>query len=347
MINIGVVGGTGYTGAELLRLLSGHPDINIHIVTSRTEAGRSVDEVFPGLRGRLDLQFASFEDRRLWDCDLVFFATPNGTAMQHVPKLLEKGIRVIDLAADFRLQNEEVFRQWYGIAHACPELLKTAVYGLPEVNRETISKASLVANPGCYPTAIQLGLLPLIESGRVTNSVIVDAKSGVSGAGRGANVNNLLCEVSESFKAYGVDGHRHTPEIHQGLKQMQLSGQAAIDMDLTFVPHLVPMVRGIHATIYCSLKDRNIDVQALFENRFRNEPFVDVMPVGSHPETRSVKASNQCRIAVHHIKGSDRVIVLAVIDNLVKGAAGQAIQNMNIMFGLDETCALNGIALMV
>jgi N-acetyl-gamma-glutamyl-phosphate reductase len=272
----------------------------------------------------------------------VFFATPNGVAMQQVPALLEAGVRVIDLAADFRLRDAAEWAQWYGQPHACPELLEQAVYGLPEVNREHIATASLVANPGCYPTAVQLGFLPLVENGLVDVShLIADAKSGVSGAGRKASVANLLGEAGENFKAYAVSGHRHLPEIRQGLQQT-----TDAKLGLTFVPHLTPMIRGIHATLYATLNETAGDLQALYEARYRNEPFVDILPAGSHPETRSVRGANSCRIALHRPQGGDTLVVLSVIDNLVKGAAGQAVQNMNVMFGLDETAGLDGIALL-
>ena len=346
MIKVGIVGGTGYTGAELLRLLAVHPEVELQTITSRSESGRPVSELFTGLRGKVDLTFTEPDDQALAQCDLVFFATPNGIAMKSVPALLEKGVKVIDLAADFRLKKPSQWQQWYGQKHDCPQLLERAVYGLPEINRSKIKSASLVANPGCYPTATQLGLLPLMREGLVSGNIIVDAKSGVSGAGRGANVGTLLCEASESFKAYGVPGHRHLPEIRQGIEVMAQAGRSGFSGELVFVPHLVPMIRGIHATSYCTVKDHSVDLQALFEQTFGNEPFVDVLPEGRHPETRSVKACNQCRIAVHRPQGGDTVVVLSVIDNLVKGAAGQAIQNMNIMFGLNELTGLNAPAVM-
>ena len=345
MIKAGVVGGTGYTGAELLRLLAVHPQVELSVITSRSEAGRPVSELFPGLRGKLDIAFTEPDDDALAACDLVFFATPNGIAMKSVPQLLEKGVKVIDLAADFRLSNTDDWHQWYGIEHACPNILEEAVYGLPEMNRTDIASAQLVANPGCYPTATQLGLLPLIREGLVSGNIIVDAKSGVSGAGRGAKVGSLLCETSESFKAYGVPGHRHLPEIRQGISRMAQDAPA-FSGELVFVPHLTPMIRGIHSTLYCTVTDHSVDLQALFEQTYANEPFVDVMPAGSHPETRSVRGCNQCRIAVHRPQGGDTVVVLSVIDNLVKGAAGQAIQNMNIMYEFDEVTGLNTPAMM-
>jgi len=341
MMRVGIVGGTGYTGVELLRLLALHPKVQIEVITSRGEAGTRVADLFPNLRGYIDLEFSEPDQAVLADCDLVFFATPNGIAMGMAEQLLGRGVRIIDLAADFRLKEAAVWREWYGMEHACPELLKEAVYGLPEVNRSRIAKARLVANPGCYPTAVQLGFLPLMEAGCVDHSVLIaDCKSGVSGAGRKASVGTLLAEASESFKAYAVPGHRHLPEIRQGLEQVTGSS-----VGLTFVPHLTPMIRGIHATLYARLIDSAVDLQAVFENRYQQEPFVDVLPAGSHPETRAVKGANQCRIAVHRAPNVDTVVVLSVIDNLVKGAAGQAVQNMNIMFGFEEGAGLESIGL--
>jgi N-acetyl-gamma-glutamyl-phosphate reductase len=269
---------------------------------------------------------------------VVFFATPNGIAMTQTRELLEAGVRVIDLAADFRIKDVPLWEKWYGMTHACPDLVAEAVYGLPEINRAQIKSARLIANPGCYPTATQLGFIPLIEAGAIDTSFLVaDAKSGVSGAGRKAEVHALLAEAGDNFKAYGIPGHRHLPEIRQGLSLV--AGKA---VGLTFVPHLTPMIRGIEATLYARLT-KDVDLQALFEQRYRGEPFVDVLPAGSHPETRSVRAANICRIAVHRPQGGDTVVVLSVIDNLVKGASGQAVQNMNIMFGLDESLGLTQV----
>ncbi len=338
-IRVGVVGATGYTGAELLRLLIGHPRVELAVVTSRSEAGRPVWSLFPNLRGHLDLHFSAPDESALQACDHVFFATPNGVAMTQAPALLEAGVKVVDLAADFRLRDPALWRQWYGMDHACPQLLEAAVYGLPEVNRARIRKARLVANPGCYPTAVQLGLLPLLEADVVDRRrLVADCKSGVSGAGRKAQLGTLLCEASEDFKAYAVPGHRHLPEIRQGLEAL------GAPVGLTFVPHLTPMIRGIHATLYAPLTVDAVDLQALFEQRYRDEPFVDVLPAGSHPQTRSTRGSNWCRIAVHRPQGGDMVVVLSVIDNLVKGAAGQAVQNMNLMWGWEETCGLRNVA---
>lgn len=341
LITVGVVGATGYTGVELLRLLAGHPGVEIKIVTSRSEAGRPVADLFPNLRGHIDLRYVAPDIDDLAECDLVFFATPNGIAMTMVPELLDAGVKVIDLAADFRLQDADEWEYWYKMEHACPDLLDEAVYGLPELNRELITEARLIANPGCYPTSVQLGFLPLLEQGLVdAEHLIADTKSGVSGAGRKESIPNLLTEASENMKAYAVDGHRHLPEITQGLSSVSDAPVA-----LTFVPHLTPMIRGIHATLYADLVVDDLDLQELYEEFYVDEPFVDVLPPGISAETRSVRGANSCRIAVYQPQGGDVVVVTSVIDNLVKGAAGQAVQNMNIMFDFEETCGLEAIAL--
>lgn len=341
MIKVGIVGGTGYTGVELLRLLARHPQTELKAITSRSEAGMPVAEMFPNLRGRVTLAFSTPEEAELEKCDVVFFATPNGVAMHQTRALLEAGVRVIDLAADFRIKDIAVWEKWYKMEHACPDLVAEAVYGLPEINREKIKGARLIANPGCYPTAVQLGFLPLLESGAVdTGFLIADVKSGVSGAGRKAEIPVMFAEASDNFKAYAVGGHRHWPEIKQGL-----DGFSGKSVGFTFVPHLIPLIRGIHATLYARI-GTDIDLQALYEKRYADEPFVDVMPAGAHPETRSVRGANICRLAVHRPQGGDTVVVLSVIDNLVKGAAGQAIQNMNILFGLPEDTALADVGML-
>ena len=341
MIKVGIVGGTGYTGVELLRLLAPHPNVELRVITSRSEAGSRVSAMFPNLRGFVDMAFSDIDPKLLLQCDVVFFATPNGTAMTMARELLDAGVRIIDLAADFRLKDPALWEQWYGMRHACPELLEEAVYGLPEMNRAGIRSARLVANPGCYPTAVTLGFLPMLEAMVVDNlHLIADAKSGVSGAGRKTELGLLLSEAGENMKAYGVSGHRHLPEIHQSLVQL-----AGGEVKLTFIPHLTPMIRGIHATLYANLS-KDVDLQALFEARYQDEPCVDVLPAGSLAETRSVRGSNMCRIAVHRPQRGDTVVVLSVIDNLVKGAAGQAGQNMNILFELEENMGLQGIALL-
>jgi N-acetyl-gamma-glutamyl-phosphate reductase len=341
MVKIGIVGGTGYTGVELLRLLARHPQASLRAITSRGEAGTRVADMFPNLRGHVDLNFTDPKDAALSQCDVVFFATPNGIAMQQTRALLDAGVKVIDLAADFRIKDIATWEKWYGMTHACPELVAEAVYGLPEVNRAQIREARLVANPGCYPTAVQLGFLPLLEAGVIDpDYLIADAKSGVSGAGRKAETHILFSEAADNFKAYGVPGHRHWPEIKQGLERV-----AKRPVALTFVPHLTPLIRGIHATLYMCLIDE-ADLQTVYEKRYAQERFVDVLPAGAHPETRSVRGSNVCRIAVHRPRGEKTVVVLSVIDNLVKGAAGQAVQNMNIMFGFDEGLGLDNLGLL-
>ncbi len=342
MIKVGIVGGTGYTGVELLRFLVNHPQVQIQAVTSRAEAGTSVADIFPNLRGYVDLAFTDPAQENLHECDVVFFATPNGTAMQTTPQLLAAGVKVIDLSADFRIKDIAVWEKWYGMTHACPDLVAEAVYGLPEMNRTAIAKARLIACPGCYPTAVQLGLLPLLRADVIESTpLIADAKSGVSGAGRKAAVPVLMGEAGESFKAYNVAGHRHLPEIVQGLNQV-----AQQPVNFTFVPHLVPMIRGIHATLYATLKQDNVDLQQLLATHYQNEPFVDVLPARAHPETRNVRGTNMCQLAIHRPQNGSTIVILSVIDNLVKGAAGQAIQNMNIMCELPEAMGLKQVALL-
>ena len=346
MIKVGIVGGTGYTGVELLRILSAHPEVSLQAITSRKEDGMPVADMFPSLRGRVTLAFSAPEKALLDQCDVVFFATPHGVAMAQAPALLAAGVKVIDLAADFRIKDTAVFETWYGMAHSCPALLEEAVYGLPEINRDAIRRARLIGLPGCYPTSMQLGLAPLLAMPEpLINemALIADCKSGVSGAGRKAEVSSLMAEASDNFKAYGVKGHRHHPETVQGLAA--ISGRP---IGLTFVPHLVPMIRGIHSTLYAPILPhaRSVDFQALFEQHYVNEPFVDVMPPGSHPETRSVRASNMLRIALHRPGNGDLLVILVVEDNLVKGAAGQGVQCMNLMFGLAEDAGLQHVPVM-
>ncbi len=339
MIRIGIVGGTGYTGVELLRLLAQHPEADVRAITSRKDVGTAVADMFPSLRGRYDLAFSDPGKADLRSCQLVFFATPHGVAMAQARELVDAGVRIVDLAADFRLKDPAVFEQWYGMAHTCPELLAESVYGLPEMNREAIRTAHIVGNPGCYPTAVQLGFLPLLEAGVVdAGHLIADCKSGVSGAGRKAEMGLLFSEAADNFRAYALKGHRHLPEIVQGL-----TDACTTSVRVVFTPHLTPMIRGIHATLYAQVTQPGVDLQSIYERRYASEPFVDVMPPGSMPDTRSVRAANVCRIAVHRPQGGDMAVILAVVDNLVKGAAGQAIQNMNLMFGLPETTGLTAL----
>lgn len=344
MIKVGIVGGTGYTGVELLRLLAQHPQVQLHAITSRKEDGLPVADMYPSLRGRVNLAFSTPEKAELTSCDVVFFATPHGVAMAQAPELLAAGVKVIDLAADFRLQDVAVFEQWYKLPHSCPEVLKEAAYGLPELNRAAIQQARVVGNPGCYPTTMQLGFYPLLKAGVIdASNLIADCKSGVSGAGRKAEVGTLFSEASDTMKAYGVAGHRHTPETVAQLQRMTTD-----KVGLLFTPHLVPLIRGMHSTLYARLtKDMSdAELQALFEDTYRDEPFVDVMPFGSHPETRSARGSNMLRLALHRPAQGNTVVVLVVQDNLVKGASGQAVQCMNLMFGLPETTGLGHIAVL-
>lgn len=344
-LKIGIVGGTGYTGVELLRLLSVHPNAELSAITSRGEAGLPVADMFPSLRGYVDLKFTDPAQSNLNECDVVFFATPHGVAMSQAQALLDANVKVIDLAADFRLQDTAVFEKWYKMPHSCPDILKKAVYGIPELYREQIKSAQVIGNPGCYPTTVLLGLAPLLEQGLIDFSapIVADSKSGVSGAGRKAEVATLFAESSDNMKAYGVSGHRHHPEIHAQLAQL-----AGKDVQFIFVPHLIPMIRGMLSTIYVKLSEKAklVDLQALFEQRYQQERFVDVLPAGILPETRSVRGSNKIRIALHKQAGTDYLTLVVVQDNLVKGAAGQAIQNMNIMFGLAENKGLEVVPLL-
>ncbi len=348
MISVGIVGGTGYTGVELLRLLLRHPDVQVSVLTSRTEAGKRVDDMFPSLRGYTDLQFSDLDMNVLKHCDVVFFATPHGVAMKHAAELVAANTKVIDLAADFRLQNLQQFEKWYGLEHSCPDILTESVYGLTELNREKIKQAKVVGNPGCYPTTVQLGLAPLFKSGQELvkpASIIIDAKSGVSGAGRKASLGMIYSENADNFKAYGVAGHRHHPEIVEALEN--ISGQSGVFDQILFIPHLVPMIRGMFSTIYVDLTEQgqNTDLQSLYEIFYADEQFVDVMPSSSSPETRSVRGANQLRIALYKPQPT-KLVILVVQDNLVKGAAGQAVQNMNLMFGCAENAGLTGIGLL-
>ena len=349
MISAAIVGGTGYTGIELIRLLSAHPEVSIDLLTSRTEAGKRADEIFPSLRGISDIVFSDLGDKTLstlQQCDVVFFATPHGVAMKQAEALTQAGVKVIDLAADFRLQSLADFEHWYQQPHACPELLKIAVYGLPELNRDKIANAAVVGNPGCYPTTAILGLKPIIEAQNkqstrlIESRIVIDAKSGVSGAGRQAKLALNYAETTDNFEAYGVTGHRHLPEIEQGIEQL-LSSQ--FNQRVRFLPHLVPMIRGMFSSIHLEMTEAGtaIDWQNEFEKSYATEIFIDVLPQGIYPDTRSVRASNRLRIAVHQDNERHELTILVVQDNLVKGAAGQAVQNMNVMFGLDEALGLN------
>ena len=348
-VRIGIVGGTGYTGAELLRLLVRHPHADLRAITSRQDAGMPVAEMFPSLRGHTELRFSAPDEAPLTACDVVFFATPHGVAMNQARTLLAAGVRIIDLAADFRLRDTATFERWYGMPHACPDLLAEAVYGLPEFNRQAIRKARIVGNPGCYPTTVQIGFAPLLRMAGLVDRghLIANCASGVSGAGRKAELGYLFAEAADNFKAYGVKGHRHGPEINQELRRIAGLTDEDAALSCLFVPHLVPMIRGMHSTLYARLtaEGQKADLQAMYANAYADEPFVDVLPAGSAPETRSVRGANVLRLAVHK-PTPDTAMILVAQDNLTKGASGQAVQNMNIMFGLPETAGLDLPALL-
>lgn len=348
MIKVGIVGGTGYTGIELLRLLALHPEVSVTVVTSRADAGKNLNTIYPNLRDLYDLKFTAPTFESLKNCDVVFFATPNGIAMTMAEQLLDTGVKVIDLSADFRLKDVKVWEKWYGMAHACPDLIKESVYGLPEVNRAQLKTASLIACAGCYPTAVQLGLMPLMEQGLIDfDNIIADVKSGVSGGGRRGAIPMIMSEIGESVKAYAVEGHRHLPEIKQGLAAMA-SAENKVSMDeigLTFTPHLIPMIRGIYATIYTKTTADLADIHALYRTHYQDENFVTVLDLGVEPNTRNVRGSNFCQLGLFKPQGENTLVVLSVIDNLVKGAAGQAVQILNINYGFSENLGLDTVAL--
>jgi N-acetyl-gamma-glutamyl-phosphate reductase len=344
MLNVAIVGASGYTGLELIRILHCHPEVTLTCLTSEQSAGRKISDIFPTLRGRCDLTLENLEPVRVAEkADLIFTALPHKAAMEVVPTFLKLGKQVIDLSADYRLSDPEVYGAWYE-PHLNPANLKTAVYGLPEVRRAKIKDARLVANPGCYPTSIILGLAPLLMKGLInTGDIIADSASGVTGAGRSAKVDSLYCEVNEGFRVYGVGGvHRHTPEIEQELSL--LAGESLV---ITFTPHLVPMDRGILSTVYATPRTATTTVELvqLYQDFYSGEPFVRVLPQGSLPNTAFVRGSNFCDIAPLVDSRTGRVIIVSAIDNLVKGASGQAVQNMNIVCGFPETMGLEGLAL--
>jgi N-acetyl-gamma-glutamyl-phosphate reductase len=344
MLKVAIVGASGYTGLELIRLLDRHPEVVIKCVTSEQSAGKRISEIFPSLRSRCDLVLEPLETSAIIQkADLIFTALPHQAAMLVVPDFLAAGKKVVDLSADYRLHDPTVYGAWYE-PHKNPELLPEAVFGLPELRREAIKKARLIANPGCYPTSVILGLKPLLENGLIDiTSIISDSKSGTSGAGRSAKVDSLYCEVNDSFKAYGVGGlHRHTPEIEQ-----ELSWLAGQPVTITFTPHLVPMDRGILSTIYAT-PTRTVTTEelvALYANVYKDEPFVRPLPKGQFPSTAFVRGSNFCDIGVTLDVRANRIVVVSAIDNLVKGASGQAIQNMNLVCGFSEILGLEGLAL--
>lgn len=344
MLKIAIVGASGYTGLELIRLLDRHPQVEISCVTSEQSAGKRISDTFPTLRGRCDLVLEPLDPAAIAaKADMIFTALPHQAAMKVVPAFLAAGKKVVDLSADYRLHDPEVYAAWYE-PHLNPELLPEAVFGLPELRRDLIKQARLVANPGCYPTSVILGLKPLLENGLIDPATIIaDSKSGTSGAGRSTKVDSLYCEVNDSFKAYGVGGvHRHTPEIEQ-----ELSGLAGKPVTITFTPHLVPMDRGILSTIYAT-PTRAVSTEelvALYADTYKDEPFVRPLPKGQLPATAFVRGSNFCDIGITLDSRANRIVVVSAIDNLVKGASGQAIQNMNLICGFPETMGLEGLAI--
>lgn len=334
MIRAAVVGATGYTGLELVRILSTHKDVELTAITSRSTPATLFSEIFPSFKDIVSLETEEFDAATIArKADVAFVALPHGSAMDVVASLLTEGLRVVDLSADFRFSSLATYEQWYG-DHSSPELLKDAVYGLPELNREKIAHAKLVANPGCYPTSVVLPLIPLLKEGHVANeTIVVNSASGASGAGRSASLPNIYCEVNDSFKAYKIGEHRHTPEIEE-----LLSLAAGEELLISFTPHLIPMNRGICSTITAKLKNNTStkDLLKVLDDFYHNETFVRICPEGSYPDTANVRGSNYCDIGLKVDERTGRVVVVSAIDNLVKGAAGQAVQNMNIMFGLDE-----------
>lgn len=363
-LNVGIIGATGYTGAELIRLIIQHPQFEVVTLTSRQEKGKQVSELYPNLRGFCDLAFTDPKDSatkaQLQSCDVIFFATPHGVAQSTIKELIDtnklgkadyEGPLMVDLSADFRIRDVNLWERYYQQEHQAVELIPHAVYGLPEVNRKAIAEAQLIACPGCYPTSVQLGLLPLLEAGCIqTDSLIANSASGITGAGRKAATSLLFTENSDSFKPYSVAGHRHEPEIIQGLGDIVRAADISLedgDIQLTFVPHLIPAHRGILSTIYARTRGAPVSYQSLFESRYQDEPFVDVLPSGSLPETRAVRGSNRLQISVTPRPEADLLVIHVAEDNLCKGASGQAIQCANIALGLEETAGLKTPALIV
>ncbi|ABO48820.1 N-acetyl-gamma-glutamyl-phosphate reductase [Desulforamulus reducens MI-1] len=340
MIKVGVVGATGYAGAELVRLLSRHPKVELTMLTSQTYAGKPMWEVFPHLYGIVDNTLEELNIPKLVaNCDVIFTALPHGHAMPIAQEVMKKSKRLIDLGADFRLKDVNIYQAWYKTEHTAQLLLNNAVYGLPELYREIIKQSVIVANPGCYPTSVILGLAPLLTNEMVdTKTLIIDAKSGVSGAGRGLSLKTHFSETTNNFQAYGVATHRHTPEIEQELALL-----AGNPVTVSFTPHLTPMIRGILSTIYASLINNvtTEELTAIYRQFYQGERFVRVLPAGMYPTTKGVAGSNHCDISVTVDVRTKRVIVLSAIDNLIKGAAGQAVQNLNVMLGLPEDTALD------
>ena len=335
---VGIIGATGYTGLELLRFLIHHPEIEITALTSQKYAGVEIGQVFPALMNYLQTKCEELSVERVSDkTDFVFTAVPHKTAMETVPLFYRQGKRVVDLSADFRFKDAGVYEKWYQ-KHTAPDLLPESIYGLPELHRDKIRGARIVGNPGCYPTGALIGLIPLVKKGLISlEDIIVDSKSGVSGAGRDVVLESLFCEINEGIKAYKIFAHRHTPEIEQELSQM-----AKKEIKVTFVPHLIPMDRGILSTLYVHLmkKMKTEELLKTFQDYYKGEPFIRIYPNGKLPNTKDVRGSNFCDIGLTVSEADGRAVIVTAIDNLVKGASGEAIQNMNIMLGYPETMGL-------
>jgi len=343
MKNVAVVGASGYTGVELLRLLSGHPQAEVVAVTSRQYEGESISRVFPSLGGYFDLKCEAINVESIAArADVVFTALPHKSAMDVIPDFLNAGCKIIDLSADYRLRDQQVYEQWYQ-AHTSPDLLTEAVYGLPELYRSAIKSARLVANPGCYPTSVALGLAPLLEGQLIAcDSIVIDSKSGTTGAGRSLKEGSLYCEVNEGFKAYSIANHRHTPEIEQTLSQ--IAGQS---IQVSFTPHLLPVDRGILSTIYASQTKgySTAEILNIFQKRYADEPFIRILPEGQLPNIAYVRGTNLCDIGLVADQRTGRIVIVSVIDNLCKGAGGQAVQNLNLICGFDESAGLSAAPL--
>ncbi|PKM80529.1 MAG: N-acetyl-gamma-glutamyl-phosphate reductase [Firmicutes bacterium HGW-Firmicutes-14] len=340
MIKAGIIGATGYTGAELVRILSGHRETELAGLTSQSYSGQGFGSVFPSAAGFNDLVLEPQDAGKLAErCDIIFTALPHGISMEVVQEVVNKGKRVIDLGADYRFDRIDVYEKWYKVSHKTPELAAKSVYGLPEIHREEVEKAVVIGNPGCYPTSIILGLAPLLKNHLInTDTIIADSKSGISGGGRGLNLAFHYSECNENFKAYNIGVHRHTPEIEQELGKL-----AGEDITVSFTPHLVPMTRGILSTVYATLTEVKTteDLLELYDEFYNDEFFIRIHPRGQYPQTKWVYGSNFCDIGLTVDPRTNRVVVVSAIDNLVKGASGQAVQNMNILFGLPEKTGLD------
>jgi N-acetyl-gamma-glutamyl-phosphate reductase len=338
MIKVGILGASGYTGLELIRILLKHPKIKISAITSEKYSGINAGDAFPFIKGYLDLKYEALSQESSGKCDFIFSALPHKASMTVIPHLLKSGKKVVDLSADYRLKSPAVYKEWYKEDHTSPELLSSAVYGLPEIKRERIKNASLTANPGCYPTSVILALAPLIKNNLIDrDSIIVDSKSGVTGAGRKVEEGLLFAERNENFKAYSLASHRHTPEMEQELSEI-----AQRDIKITFTPHLLPVNRGILSTIYSNSSLTSDDILNIYESFYKGERFIRILGAGESPQIHHVLGSNHCDIGFQIDKRNRRIIVVSAIDNLVKGASGQAVQNMNIMLGFEESTGLEG-----